>query len=49
MSTIGSGHLEVGDGGLEGPKEAGLVGRGEAFDLRSGAGFRVSVAQVARR
>lgn len=40
MSTMDSGHLEVGDGGQEGPEEAGLVGRGEAFDLRAGAGFR---------
>ena len=40
MSTIDSGHLEVDDGGQEGPEEAGLVGRGEAVDLRAGAGFR---------
>ena len=40
MSTIDSGHLEVGDGGQEGPKEAGLLRRGAVVDLRAGAGFR---------
>jgi hypothetical protein len=33
MSTIVSGHHEVSDGRQEGLEEAGLVGRGEAFDL----------------
>jgi hypothetical protein len=40
MSTIDSGDLEVGDGGQEGPEEAGLVRRREAVDLHAGAGFR---------
>ena len=40
MSTIDSGHLEVDDGGQEGPEEAGLVVRGVAVDLRAGTGFR---------
>lgn len=39
MSSIASGHLEVGDGGQEGPEEAGLVRRGEAFNLHADAGF----------
>lgn len=30
MSTNGSGHHEVGEGGQEGAAEAGLVRRGEA-------------------
>ena len=38
MSTIGSGHLEVSDGGQERPEEAGLVRRREAVDLQAGAG-----------
>jgi len=40
MSTIDGGHLEVSDGGQEGPEEAGLVGRREAVDLHAGGGSR---------
>jgi hypothetical protein len=35
VSTIDSGHLEVGDGGEEGSQEAALVLRREALDLRA--------------
>ena len=37
MSTIDSGHLEVGYGGQEGAEEVVLVGRREDFDLRTDA------------
>ena len=49
MSSIDSGHREVGQGRDEGSEEAALVGGGEALDLRADFCFGVSVVQVARR